>query len=120
MPARPPRPVTTVDVDELHEKIERLEAKVDALSSNLRSVAQAIVVLTEVLTDPPAVAGGRMRPKLTPAQAADDRRRRTFKARIARAAKRYGFTVEEWIERYGEVDRLPPGLPRPRGTRVIQ
>jgi len=42
------------------------------------------------------------------------------RARIGRAAKRYGLTLDEWIERFGEVDALPPGVDLPRVDVMYQ
>lgn len=81
------------------------------LSRQIEGMAQALERLYSLLTEKPA--GARRRVKVAPAQLADVDKSRAFKARVARAAKRYGVPLEEWIERFGPVDRLPPGMPRP-------
>lgn len=53
-----------------------------------------------LLTAPPPAGASAGQVKLTPAQRAEENRRRAYKARVARAAKRYGLTVEEWVETY--------------------
>lgn len=98
---------SSATLDDLHEQVAALSKKVDQL-------AAALLLLSRALLEPAAPGGGRPRLKLTKAQAAEDNKRRTYKARVARAAKRYGLTLEEWIERFGDVDRLPPGQKPPR------
>jgi len=101
------RPPNLADIA---SRLAALEAKID-------SIGRAMATLTMLLTAPPAAGASARQVKLTPAQRAEENKRRAYKARVARAAKRYGFTVEEWVETYGAVDRLPPGAPRPgRGT----
>lgn len=93
-------------------RIDTIARSVAALAADVSALREAVGILSRALLDVPAPAS-RPRVKLSPAQKASDNKRRTYKARVARAAKRYGFTVEEWIERFGEVDRLPPGQRRP-------
>jgi hypothetical protein len=88
----------------IHEEIRELARQIESMS-------MALERLYALLTEKPA--GARRRVKLAPAQLADIDKSRAFKARVARAAKRYGVPLEEWIERFGPVDRLPPGVPRP-------
>lgn len=95
--------------------LEELREQVLTLSKKVDQIAAALAMLTRALLDT-TTPTGRPRVKLTKAQAAEDNKRRTYKARVARAAKRYGFTVEEWVERFGDVDRLPPGQRPPRRT----
>jgi len=89
------------------ERIEELQLKQE---KRLNTIARQISILGKVLLAPPETPGSRGRPKLTPAQVDAENKRRTYRARIGRAAKRYGMTVDEWIERFGPVDRLPPGV----------
>lgn len=75
------------------------------LHERMRALEEAVYALTNLLVEPIPPerirnAGMRKRVIMTGTQAA-------FRARIGRAAKRHDMTVEEWIERYGEVDRLP-------------
>ena len=93
--------------------LEEVRDQIALLSTKIDHIAKALTMLSRALLEPPA-AGGRPRVKVTKAQAAEDNKRRTYKARVARAAKRYGLTLEEWIERFGDVDRLPPGQKPPR------
>lgn len=109
MAADPKHPPTLA---ELESRLARLEQQVHA-------VALGVDFLCKLLSEAPA-PGGKRKPRLAPAQAAEEHKRRTFRARVARAASRYGLTVEEWIERFGHVDRLPDGAPRPVPSKPIR
>lgn len=101
---------------ELLEAVKRIEEHQLKQEQRLNAVARQITILGKVLLAPPETPGARGRPKLTPAQVEVENKRRTYRARIGRAAKRYGMTVEEWIDRFGPVDRLPPGVSPPGHT----
>lgn len=94
------------DLAALAARLEQLHEKVDKVSATLGA-------LFRLLAEMPATPRDRLRPKFTPAQLAEEHKRRTMKARIARAASRYGVSLEEWIKMFGPVDRLPAGAPRP-------
>lgn len=98
---------------DLANRLATLEAKIDA-------IARATATLTMLLTAPPPSGTGARQVKLTPAQRAEDNKRRAYKARVARAAKRYGLTLQEWVDTYGAVDRLPPGAPPPGRRTPLQ
>lgn len=100
--------------------LAELAARLDRLEQKLHAVALGVDFLCKLLSEPPATAGGKRKPRLAPAQAAEEHKRRTFRARIARAASRYGVTVEEWIERFGHVDRLPEGVARPPRSQPVR
>ena len=97
-----------LDVAEFARRIAAIEGKID-------SIGRAVATLTMILTAPPSPGASARRAQLSPAQRAEENKRRAFKARVARAAKRYGYTLEEWVETFGAVDRLPPGARR-RGS----
>lgn len=101
---------TDVELAALRRQVAEMAAQIEGLTGALER-------LYALLTEKPA--GGRRRVKAAPAQVGDLNKTRCYKARIARAARRYGVTLEEWIERFGPVDRLPPGVPRPAPTRPI-
>ncbi|HGG57719.1 MAG TPA: hypothetical protein ENK31_07985, partial [Nannocystis exedens] len=86
---------------ELLETVKRIEERQLKQEQRLNAVARQITILGKVLLAPPETPGARGRPKLTPAQVQVENKRRTYRARIGRAAKRYGMTVDEWIERFG-------------------
>lgn len=98
------------DIAALAARVEQLHEKVDKISAALTKLFRALLVLPETPRD-------QLRPQFTPAQRVEENKRRTMKARIARAASRYGVSVEQWIEMFGPVDRLPAGAPRPTKTR---
>ena len=98
-------------------ELAALRGQVAEMAAQIEGLTAAIEKLYGLLTEKPA--GGRRRAKVTPAQVGDLDKMRCYKARIARAARRYGLTVEEWLERFGPVDRLPPGVPRPAPTRPV-
>lgn len=79
--------------------------------AELAALRAAVERLYGLLTETSA-RGGLTRATPTPAQLDEFHRTRCLKARIARAARRHGYTVEEWLARHGPVDRLPVGAPR--------
>lgn len=87
------------------------DEKLDELARQVEAMTVAMERLYALLTERPA--GGRRRAKPSPAQLAELQKSTAYTARVARAAKRYGVPLAEWIERYGPVDKLPPGVPRP-------
>ncbi len=98
---------------ELLATVTRIEERQIEQDRRLTLLARQLSILGKVLLAPPETPGARGRPKLTPAQVSAENKRRTFRARIGRAAKRYGMSVDEWIDRYGAIDRLPPGVSPP-------
>lgn len=98
------------DVAKLAARVEQLHEKLDKMSATLGNLFRALMVL-------PETPRGQVRPQFTPVQRAEENKRRTMKARIARAASRYGVSLEEWVKMFGPVDRLPAGAPRPAKTR---
>ena len=98
---------------ELLETVKRMEERQIKLEQRLNAIARQTTILGKVLLAPPESPGGRGKPKLTPAQTEVENKRRTYRARIGRAAKRYGMTVDEWIDRFGPIDHLPPGVEDP-------
>lgn len=88
------------------------DEKLDELARQVEAMTFALERLYSLLSERPA-GGGRRRAKPSPAQLAELQKTTAYKARVARAAKRYGVPLPEWIERFGPVDKLPPGVPRP-------
>ena len=104
--------MTTIDLE-----LAELRLQVADMGAQIEGLTGAIEKLYALLTEKPA--GGRRRVKVTAAQAGDLNKTRCYKARIARAARRYGLTLDDWLERFGPVDRLPPGVPRPAPVRPV-
>lgn len=94
------------------------DEKLDELARQVEAMTFALERLYALLSERPA-GGGRRRAKPSPAQLAELQKTTAYKARVARAAKRYGVPLAEWIERYGPVDKLPPGVPRPAPTLPV-
>jgi hypothetical protein len=101
------------ELDELLETVRWIAERQSRMEKMLTAIARQTSLLGNVLLAPPEAPGAKGRPKLTPVQRELENKRRAYRARIGRAAKRYGMTVEEWIERFGPVDRLPPGVSSP-------
>ena len=85
---------------------------VHRLDGARRHTTVALERLYALLSERPA-GGGKRRAKPSPAQLAELQKTTAYKARVARAAKRYGVPLAEWLERFGPLDKLPPGVPRP-------
>ena len=94
------------------------DEKLDELARQVEAMTVALERLYALLSERPP-GGGRRRAKPSPAQIAELQKTTAYKARVARAAKRYGIPLAEWIERFGPVDRLPPGVPRPAPTLPV-
>lgn len=88
-----------------------LRRQVAAMTKELAAIRCAVERLYGLLTEKPA-RGGPRRATVAPAQLGELHKSRCLKARIARAARRHSLTVEEWLARFGPVDRLPAGVPR--------
>jgi hypothetical protein len=94
------------------------DEKLDELTRQVEAMTVALERLYALLSERPT-GGGRRRAKPSPAQLAELQKTTAYKARVARAAKRYGVPLAEWIERFGPVDKLPPGVPRPAPTLPV-
>jgi hypothetical protein len=96
---------------------DELRREVATMAAELTSLRVAVERLYALLTERPA-RGGPRRATPTPAQLGELNTRRCLKARIARAARRHGLSVDEWLARFGPVDRLPAGALLPAATAV--
>jgi len=94
------------------------DEKIDELARQVEAMTVALEHLYALLSERPA-GGGKRRAKPSPAQLAELQKTTAYKARVARAAKRYGVPLAEWLERFGPVDKLPPGVPRPAPTLPV-
>ena len=94
------------------------DEKIDELARQVEAMTVALERLYALLSERPA-GGGKRRAKPSPAQLAELQKTTAYKARVARAAKRYGVPLAEWLERFGPVDKLPPGVPRPAPTLPV-
>ena len=94
------------------------DEKIDELARQVEAMTVALERLYALLSERPA-SGGKRRAKPSPAQLAELQKTTAYKARVARAAKRYGVPLAEWLERFGPVDKLPPGVPRPAPTLPV-
>ena len=90
--AKKSKPMAQVEAEHatIADRLERVEYQLSLLVESMTKVA-----------DPP-----ELKKKGLKSQAKSDAAR-GLRARIGRAARRNGMTMQEWIRKYGEVDKLP-------------
>jgi len=91
----------------LNAKAKETEAS-EEYWSRLRDVETKLDTLIELLTQPERPERIKNAGRRSGVIGANSQT--ALRARIGRAAKQHGMTMAEWVDRYGEVDRLPDAV----------
>jgi hypothetical protein len=76
------------------------------LMDRMQAVEKQLALLVDALLKPDVpkeIKAKGLKRRTAPVPTAETARR----ARVGRAAKRYGMTYQEWVQRYGMVEKLP-------------